>query len=299
MTTANVSQPSLTTPSSVPADSSNARDFPTRLRDAVNGTIHFSTRIIDEVVIPSIKTFLETCDTNPQIAAVVATPALLAFLLVIAFLIISTLILVIWSLITIAVGVAFVVLGGLISLFFKLLIVAIATIPLAGIATGLLVGANAISQFIIKKLPGGGTDGMARAVKEIDWAQIQEGATTVGTSVAQWSRDAAPILLTIRDVLSTIGLALHSAIHTAMTGLHHGANSGDTAPSTPPREPSSNLTGESVEGTSQSVFEEPIKDETIDPVDISNLSSQHEASTRRLKQRLPFTNAADDETGPM
>ncbi len=63
----------------------------------------YDDRVIEDIVKPSIKAFMETCDTNPRIAvraffypefgfinkflkAIVATPALLAFLVVIAFL---------------------------------------------------------------------------------------------------------------------------------------------------------------------------------------------------------------------
>ena len=67
----------------------------------------YDDRVIEDIVKPSIKAFMETCDTNPRIAvrsffypgfefvnnslkAIVATPALLAFLLVIAFLQVHT-----------------------------------------------------------------------------------------------------------------------------------------------------------------------------------------------------------------
>ena len=63
----------------------------------------------------------------------------------------------------------FVIVGGLISrkrtlcdqliqvdiskVFFKLLMVLLATIPMAGIAAALLVGANVASQFIVRVIP--------------------------------------------------------------------------------------------------------------------------------------------------
>jgi len=113
----------------------------------------YVTKAIRNVIKPAIKTFLETCNTNPRIAAVVATPALLGFLLVLAFFTISTLVLVAWTIFTITSGIIFVIIAGIVSLFFKLLLLVLATLPLAAIATGLLVGANTVSQSIISRIP--------------------------------------------------------------------------------------------------------------------------------------------------
>jgi len=71
-------------------------------RNHCKDSLLIASRTIQDVIKPAIKTFLETCDTNPRIAvwvvvvpiytvtqyskAVVATPALLGFLVVLAFL---------------------------------------------------------------------------------------------------------------------------------------------------------------------------------------------------------------------
>ncbi|KJA23860.1 hypothetical protein HYPSUDRAFT_39386 [Hypholoma sublateritium FD-334 SS-4] len=189
------------------------------LRDKIAEFRRYSNTVLEEIVKPSVQAFMETCDTNPRIAAIVATPALLASLLVVAFLILSASALVLWSIFTITAGVMFVVVGGLLSLAFKLVMVLLATIPLAGMATGLLVAANSASKFIITKIPNGSrlaaSGGLLDSFKNMDWKSIVDGATTFGAYASHSIKEAGPMLIAVRDVSVTLATAIYSAFNTA------------------------------------------------------------------------------------
>lgn len=137
----------------IPRSSSgnSQEDLPAQVEDCIIQAKGYLTIAVEDIIKPSIKKFLETCDPNPRVAATVAAPALLSFFLALVFFALSTLVVILWSLLSITIGVTFVIIGGLISLFFKLLMVLLATVPMAGIAAALRAGANVALQFIIKK----------------------------------------------------------------------------------------------------------------------------------------------------
>ncbi|KAF8960940.1 hypothetical protein BDZ97DRAFT_1921826 [Flammula alnicola] len=286
---------------SAPASHPSNQDAIKQIQDAIAKAKRFCAVAIEDIVKPSINTFLETCDTNPRVAAIVATPALLAFLLVLAFLVLSTLVLVLWSVLTISIGVVFVILGGILSLFFKLLIVLLATIPLAGIATALLVGANAASQFIINKLPRGGVvspGSLPRAVRETDWRVVADAVASLGRHTAQGMREATPILLTVRDALVTIGVALHSALHTAIFALNR--NEAETTSQPAPRDgelrPAEEVRIPTEFETTAAHHGNKAEDEQAVVVEqIEVLTGRAETSAEGLKRRAPFPNVGDDE----
>ncbi|KAF8185740.1 hypothetical protein BJ912DRAFT_481374 [Pholiota molesta] len=244
-----------------------------KIQHGISTTRNYTTMVIEEVIKPSIKTFLETCDTNPRVAAIVATPALLAFFVVATFFVLSASALILWSILTISVGMIFVVVGGLISLTFKLLIVLLATIPLAGMATGLLVAANAASKIIIDKLPKGNPENVSKTLKEIDWKTIVDGTTTLGTYAIQGVKEAAPALLAMRDMLFTLAVAAHSAFDTARVALNN-------------QQISSANDSNSGKGVTAV---EPIESGEEMGVLIDNQEESH-----NLKRRTPFSNAAND-----
>ncbi|KAF5325244.1 hypothetical protein D9619_009861 [Psilocybe cf. subviscida] len=139
-------------PPSEPRDE-RVNEHVAQLKTVLSYAKRYLFSISEDVIKPSIKTFLETCDTNPRTAAIIATPAIIAFMVALTFLVLATLLLVLWTVISVLVGVSFVVVGAVLSLIFKLFIVVAATIPLAGIAGGLFVGANSAAQYILSKLP--------------------------------------------------------------------------------------------------------------------------------------------------
>ncbi|KAF8153016.1 hypothetical protein B0H34DRAFT_88100 [Crassisporium funariophilum] len=192
-------------------------------RDGIALAVRFTTRLTQDVIKPAIKTFRETCDTNPRIAAVVATPALLGLLLVLAFFTFSTLVLIIWTFITILGGVFFVIVGGITSLFFKLLLVTLVTLPLAGVVVGLLVGANSASQYIVNiihQMPQGGlAPTIANHVQETDWNQVMEAVAYFGKMMATTIEKAGPISLAIWEGGKVIGIALYKAFLSSQTAF--------------------------------------------------------------------------------
>jgi len=173
----------------------------------------YVTKAIRNVIKPAIKTFLETCNTNPRIAAVVATPALLGFLLVLAFFTISTLVLVAWTIFTITSGIIFVIIAGIVSLFFKLLLLVLATLPLAAIATGLLVGANTVSQSIISRIPHNHVGPVvSQTVREIDWKSVMDHLINLG-------KNLRPGSVAVLEQLVVLRAALHNFFVTFKNGI--------------------------------------------------------------------------------
>jgi len=270
------------------------RHLPAQVKHCLVQVRRYFNMAIEDVTEPSIKTFLETCDTSPRVALIIATPALLAFLLALAFFVFSTLVVVLWSLLVMTTGVAFIIVDGIFKMCFKLLIVLVATIPLAGIAVALLVGANATSQFIIKKasqLPLGAATtntGAPRAVGETDWTEM---VATFGKLASQGVRNATPILLLIRDALMSIGHSLHASLQAAMLALHKEEITTSTSPAHQKESPAD---GKKVDGEYSPV----LIHRELDAGTVERVSSRGDSSTKGLKRRAPFPNMADEGEEP-
>lgn len=118
-----------------------------------------------------------------------------------------------------------------------------------------------------------------------DWKQIAERVMTV---TAQGVRDVTPILLIVRDTFVGIGLALHSALQTALSALHKYEE--DNMTGTGPVRQDERLTDlQKVDGENSPVF---IHRE----LDAAAISSSAESSAEGLKRRAPFPNVGGDET---
>lgn len=117
---------------------------------------------------------------------------------------------------------------------------------------------------------------------ETDWKQIAERVVTVA------AQGVTPIVLIIRDTFVGIGLALHSALQTAMFGLHKYEEENSTSTGSV-REEGSLTDPKKVDGEYSSVF---IHRE----LDAGAISSSAESSAEGLKRRAPFPNVGGDET---
>jgi hypothetical protein len=108
------------------------------------------------------------------------------------------------------------------------------------------------------------------------------------TVTAQGVRDATPVLLIIRDTFVGIGLALHSALQTALFALHKYEEEITTSTG-PARQEGSPTDPKKVDGEYSPVF---IHRE----LDAGAISSSAESSAEGLKRRAPFPNVGGDET---
>ncbi|KAF9484111.1 hypothetical protein BDN70DRAFT_989891 [Pholiota conissans] len=266
-----------------------------KIRHTISTTSYYANWAIEEVLKPSVQTFIETCDTNPRIAAVVATPALLAFSLVAALFVLTASAVVLYSILTISVGIILVVIGGLISLAFKLIVVFLATIPLAGMAAGLLVGANSVSKFIINKLPDGSTDTVTKTFKEIDWKALVDGTSAAGGYAVRGVKEFNSVMIVVGEALYTLAMAAHSALETAMAALHdqQQAAAPELESRTITEEPM--ITEVEVEGVvttavvgSREAGAEAVAAEQPAPVLIES-----QESPEKLKRRTPYPYLAD------
>lgn len=253
-------------------------------------TRHYVTRTIQDVIKPAIKTFLETCDTNPRIAAVVATPALLGFLLLFVFLGISTLVLVVWTIITISVGIIFVIIGGIVSFFFKLLFVVLATIPLAGIAIALLVGANSVSQSIISRMPqnDAGTV-ITQTVQDIDWKSVVEQLINLAK---RFRRSTA-----VWEGLVVFKAAVHNSFGAFIIGVSEDLRNAraERFRSDPPSSSTAERsTGEPSRGNSNGVHQTQSVFEYNDS-ELRDVQPPASGSTEGLNRRAPFPQTSEDE----
>ncbi|KAF8895878.1 hypothetical protein CPB84DRAFT_1848213 [Gymnopilus junonius] len=222
---------------------------------------------------------------------VVATPALLAILLALAFFAVPSLFLILWATATVSFGIVFVILSGLIPLSFKLLLISISTIPLAGIAVGLFVGANAASQFIIKKLPteGANSGPLIHAVKDVEWKQIMDEVKIFGNQLGQRFPGIAGALLVLYDILQTISRAFLFTFGITCAAPDRDLNGENTSRS------ALRPTFSADESTGGAITQhENEKLARIDPADIPEKSRQTEPSSGALKQRATFANPSDD-----
>jgi len=270
---------SVETPA-IPAHCTNTQANTTHMGAAVfrvEGITLTSRRYVtkvQDVIKPAIKTFLETCNTNPRIAAVVATPALLGFLLVLAFFTVSTLVLVVWTIFTITSGIIFVIIGGIISLFFKLLLLVSATLPLAAIATGLLVGANMVSQSIISRMPLNSVGPVVtQTVKEIDWKLVIE-------QLINFGKNLGPGSAVVLEQSVVLRAALHNFFMTFKSGIED-LNRVENLRNDPPTDSTAETSGEPTQpsqGNSNSELRE----------------LQPTGPTEGLKRRAPFPRTSED-----
>ena len=107
------------------------------------------------------------------------------------------------------------------------------------------------------------------------------------TVSAQGVRDVTPILLIVRDTFVGIGLALHSALQTALSALHkYGEDNANSTGSV--RQEGSPTDLQKVDGENSPVF---IHRE----LDAGATSSSAESSAEGLKRRAPFPNVGGDE----
>jgi len=244
-------------------------------------TRHYIMRAIQDVIKPAIKTFLETCHTNPRIAAMVATPALLAFLLVLAILIISALILTTWAILTITMGIFFVIVTGVVSLLFKLLVVVLATIPLAAIAIGLLVGANAATQSIIRRMPQNRVGlAITQTIKDKDWKPVVEFLTNLG-------KNLGPVSVAVYEGLLILKVALYDCFMAFKRGMEDVHNARvESLRRDPPGDSTAEMTGEAYQENTQSVFHH---------IQLHDSESESTGSTEGLKRRSPFSQTFNSE----
>ncbi|KAF8805579.1 hypothetical protein BYT27DRAFT_7192346 [Phlegmacium glaucopus] len=272
---------SVETPA-IPAHSTNTQathHLGAAAREGIVLTRHYVTRTVQDVIKPAINTFLETFDTNPRVAAVVGTPALLGFLIVLAFFTISTVVLVIWTILTIMFGIIFVIIGGIVSFFFKLLIVILATIPLAAIATGLLIGANTVSQSIISRMP---RNGVTQTVGEVDWKSVAKNLINFGKKLGPGFATAWEGLMVLRAALHNAFMAFKSGIE----DLHNArVESRRSDRSDPPSDPTAETSGEPSQGNSDGVRQ------TWSVLEYTELP---DFQPEGLKRRAPFPQTSED-----
>ena len=121
-------------------------------------------------------------------------------------------------------------------------------------------------------------------MRETDWKQIAERVVTV---TAQGIRDVTPVLLIIRDTFVGIGIALHSALQTALFALHKYEDI--TASTGPVRQEGSPTDPQKMDGEYSPVF---IHRE----LDTGAISSSAESSAEGLKRRAPFPDIGGNET---
>jgi len=122
-------------------------------------------------------------------------------------------------------------------------------------------------------------------VRETDWKQIAERVVAVA---AQGIRDATPVLLIVRNTFVGIGLALHSALQTALFSLHKYEEDITTSTGPVPQE-GGPADPKRVDGEYSPVF---IHRE----LDAGAVLSSAESSAEGLKRRAPFPNVGGDET---
>lgn len=229
----------------------------------VQGRRRYVKKVVQDVIKPAIKSFLETCDTDPRIAALLATPALLGFFLVLTFFIFSTLVLVVWSIFSITSSIIFVIIAGIIFFFFKLLVLVLATFLLAAIVTGLVVGANKMSQSIISRIRQNPV--VTQTGREIDWKSVIEHLINVG-------KNLGPGSAAVLERLVILSAALHNFFVTFKSGVED-LNTSARNLRDPPTHSTAETGGKLGQGNSNSELGE----------------------TSAIKRRAPFSRTSEDD----
>ncbi|KAH9474602.1 hypothetical protein JR316_0013065 [Psilocybe cubensis] len=287
-----------------PAVSESRNGSNVTIRDGFIATITFAKKLFDEVVMPSISSFIETSRTNPRVAAIAGTPALLAFLFTAAFLIFSTLTLIIWTIITVVFGIVFVIIGGFKALLVKLMFVIITAIPLTVIGTSLLVCGNSLAHMIIRQLPGrSSSDGSTpSSTDEVDWQRVAE---ALARNTIQGVRSSIPLIHAVFETIRNVFRASYTSFWAAIMLMHdtaaRDAGAFTRSTPTPPQPPTGSTENSTPVGSrATEVVSPPLSDSSdqeivvIEPVNLPSTSNSGK-QIPTLHQRAAFKRTGDND----